>query len=401
MQASIQVKQDAQVQYLLRIGDTALILAQRIAEWCGHAPILEEDIALTNTALDLIGQARAVLTHAGALEGAGHDEDQLAFLREERDYRNVTLVELPRGDFAFTVVRNALMATFFRLLWEKLAASSDAELAAIAGKAVKEARYHQQHAADWLVRLAQGTDESRRRVEAALADLWRFTAELFASDAIDDQAAASALGPRWGDLQDAWRAEMNQILQEAQTALRGAKSFRIAGVISNDGETVKINLVTDGTRAKGVLTVPVKGSSVTMQIIKVGSRYYFRGRSLWLKAGGPALADRIGNRWALGNAQITLRFSIFATPAGWAKFLDPDGPITRGADVALHGKPAVTLKDDSEGLLWISAQEPHYPLRLGGGNASGSGNLNFTYNVPVQVAAPKNAVDLSRGAAGL
>lgn len=193
----------------------------------------------------------------------------------------------------------------------------------------------------------------------------------------------------------------NQILQEAQTALRGAKSFRVAGVISNDGETVKINLVTDGTRAKGVLTVPVKGSSVTMQIIKVGSRYYFRGRSLWLKAGGPALADRIGNRWALGNAQITLRFSIFATPAGWAKFLDPDGPITRGADVALHGKPAVTLKDDSEGLLWISAQEPHYPLRLGGGNASGSGNLNFTYNVPVQVAAPKNAVDLSRGAAGL
>lgn len=229
MQASIQVRQDAQVQYLLRIGDTALILAQRIAEWCGHAPILEEDIALTNTALDLIGQARAVLTHAGALEGAGHDEDQLAFLREERDYRNVTLVELPRGDFAFTVVRNALMATFFRLLWEKLAASSDAELAAIAGKAVKEARYHQQHAADWLVRLAQGTEESRRRVEAALADLWRFTAELFASDAIDDQAAASALGPRWGDLQDAWLAEMNQILQEAGLAVPASVPFLSTG----------------------------------------------------------------------------------------------------------------------------------------------------------------------------
>jgi ring-1,2-phenylacetyl-CoA epoxidase subunit PaaC len=229
MQASIQVSQDAQVQYLLRIGDTALILAQRIAEWCGHAPILEEDIALTNTSLDLIGQARAVLTHAGALEGAGHDEDQLAFLREERDYRNVTLVELPRGDFAFTVVRNALMATFFRLLWEKLAASSDAELAAIAGKAVKEARYHQQHAADWLVRLAQGTDESRRRVEAALADLWRFTAELFASDAIDEQAAACALGPRWGDLQDAWRGEMNQILQEAGLSVPASVPFLSTG----------------------------------------------------------------------------------------------------------------------------------------------------------------------------
>lgn len=229
MQASIQVRQDAQVQYLLRIGDTALILAQRIAEWCGHAPILEEDIALTNTALDLIGQARAVLTHAGTLEGAGHDEDQLAFLREERDYRNVTLVELPRGDFAFTVVRNALMATFFRLLWDKLAASSDAELAAIAGKAVKEARYHQQHAADWLVRLAQGTDESRRRVEAALADLWRFTAELFASDAVDEQAAASGLGPRWGELQDAWISEMNEILQEAGLSVPASVPFLSTG----------------------------------------------------------------------------------------------------------------------------------------------------------------------------
>src|SRR6185295_18348015 len=108
-----------------------------------HAPALEEDIALANVALDLVGQCRAILAHAGVLEGAGHDEDQLAFLREERDYRNVTLVELPRGDFAFTVLRNAMMATFFKLLWEKLVSSHDAEVAAIAGKAVKEARYHQ------------------------------------------------------------------------------------------------------------------------------------------------------------------------------------------------------------------------------------------------------------------
>ena len=134
MQASIQLKQDPQVEYLLRIGDTALVLAQRLSEWCGHAPALEEDIALSNMALDLVGQARAVLTHAGMREGAGHDEDQLAFLREERDYRNVTLVELPRGDFAFTVLRNAMAATFFKLLWEKLGASSDAEVAAIAGR---------------------------------------------------------------------------------------------------------------------------------------------------------------------------------------------------------------------------------------------------------------------------
>ena len=229
MQASIQVSQKPEVQYLLRIGDTALILGQRLAEWTGHAPVLEEDIALANMALDLIGQCRAVLTHAGMLEGAGHDEDQLAFLRDERDYRNVTLVELPRGDFAFTTVRNTMMATFFKLLWEKLAASSDAELAAIAGKALKEARYHQQHAADWLVRLAGGTEESRRRTERALADLWRFSEELFDSDSIDEHAQASGLGPRWGDLRQEWLAEMGQILDEAQLPLPASVPFLSTG----------------------------------------------------------------------------------------------------------------------------------------------------------------------------
>jgi ring-1,2-phenylacetyl-CoA epoxidase subunit PaaC len=229
MQASIQVRQDAELQYLLRIADTALVMAQRLGEWTGHAPVLEEDIALANMALDQLGQARAVLTHVGQLEGRGFDEDQLAFLREERDYRNVTLVELPRGDFAVTVLRNAIMGTFFKLLWERLATSSDSEVAAIAGKAVKEARYHQQHAADWVVRLARGTDESRRRMEGALAELWRFTAELFASDAVDAQAAETGLGPRWSELQPAWQAEMAQILDEAELPLPAATPFLSTG----------------------------------------------------------------------------------------------------------------------------------------------------------------------------
>jgi ring-1,2-phenylacetyl-CoA epoxidase subunit PaaC len=216
MQASIQVNFKPEVQYLLRIGDSALILAQRLGEWTGHAPVLEEDIALANMALDLVGQARALLTHAGQLEGAGHDEDQLAYLRDERDYRNATLVELPRGDFAFTVVRNAMMATYFKLLWEKLAQSSDAEVAAIAGKAVKEARYHQQHAADWCVRLGDGTDESRRRMEQALVQLWPYGAELFADDAVDEHAARTGLGPRGSELREAWQAEMAEILGEAK-----------------------------------------------------------------------------------------------------------------------------------------------------------------------------------------
>lgn len=215
MQASIAIKNDPAVQYLLRIGDTALVLAQRLGEWTGHAPVLEEDIALTNIALDLVGQARAVLTHAGRLEGQGYDEDQIAFLREERDFRNVTLVELPRGDFAFTVLRNAMVSTFLKLLWQRLRESKDAEVAAIAGKAVKEARYHQQHSADWAVRLGQGTGESRRRMEAAIDQLWRYAAELFAADAVDEAAARSGLGPSWAELKAPWEAEMAAILSAA------------------------------------------------------------------------------------------------------------------------------------------------------------------------------------------
>ena len=229
MQGSIQLKRDPAVQYLLRVGDTALILAQRLAEWCGHAPVLEEDIALANMALDLVGQSRALLTHAGTLEGAGHDEDQLAFLRDERDYFNATIAELPRGDFAFTVLRNLIVATWAKLLWERLQASSDAEVGAIAGKAVKEARYHQQHAADWVVRLADGTAESRRRIDAALADLWRFGAELFESDAVDTAAHTAGLGPRFADLREPWLAEITAVFDEAGLAIPAESGFRSTG----------------------------------------------------------------------------------------------------------------------------------------------------------------------------
>ena len=229
MTQSIQLKRKPEVQYLLRVGDTALILAQRLAEWCGHAPALEEDIALANMALDLVGQSRALLTHAGQLEGAGHDEDQLAFLRDERDYFNATIAELPRGDFAFTVLRNLIVATWAKLLWERLQASSDAEVSAIAGKAVKEARYHQQHAADWVVRLADGTEESRRRTDDALTAIWRFTAELFESDAIDEAAQAAGLGPRFADLRAPWLAEMTAVFDEAGLSMPKDSAFRSTG----------------------------------------------------------------------------------------------------------------------------------------------------------------------------
>ena len=229
MQSSIHIARDPAVHYLLRLGDTCLILGQRIAEWCGHGPILEEDIALTNMALDLIGQSRAVLSRAGQLGGQNYDEDQLAFLRDERDYCNPTLVELPRGDFAFTVLRNVMVATLLKLLWERLQESSDEEVSAIAGKAIKEARYHQQHAADWIVRLGDGTEESRARCGVALATLWRYVPEFFVADAVDEQAQATGLGPSWHVLEASWREEMGAILSAAELQAPQASKFLSTG----------------------------------------------------------------------------------------------------------------------------------------------------------------------------
>ncbi len=218
----------------MRLGDDRLVLGHRLSEWCGHGPILEEDIALANMALDLVGQARALLTRAGQLEGLNGgealDEDQLAFLRDERDYLNATLTELPRGDFAFTTLRNFFAATWFKLLWEHLRESTDADLAATAGKAVKEARYHQRHAADWVVRLADGTEESRARTEAALDALWRYTPELFEDDAVDAAAEQSGLGPRRSALREAWRADVAAVFTEAGLALPKDAAFRSTGM---------------------------------------------------------------------------------------------------------------------------------------------------------------------------
>jgi ring-1,2-phenylacetyl-CoA epoxidase subunit PaaC len=233
MSSSITVSSHPSVQYLLRIGDTCLILAQRLAEWSGHAPVVEEDIALSNMALDLVGQARAILTRAGRLEaelgGDAHDEDQLAFRRDERDFRNCTIVELPRGDFALTMLRNCALAIFLKVLWQRLEQSADDELAGIAGKAVKEARYHQEHSAGWVVRLGDGTPESTLRTKAALELLWPYVAEIFEGDAIDDAAAATGFGPRWADLQDEWRREFGAVLSAGGLELPAERAFRSSG----------------------------------------------------------------------------------------------------------------------------------------------------------------------------
>jgi ring-1,2-phenylacetyl-CoA epoxidase subunit PaaC len=210
---------DTKHTYILRLADTCLIWSHRSSEWCGHAPVLEEDIALANTALDLLGQARALLSLVG-------DEDQLAYHRDERDFVNVTLAELPKDDFAFTVLRNFVLSSWALLMWQRLASSSDAGLAGVAAKAAKEARYHREHAADWVVRLGDGTEESARRMQTALERLWPYTNELFDADEVDEAAAAQGLGPRWSELREAWLADVEAVLAEAQLPLPAKSAYR-------------------------------------------------------------------------------------------------------------------------------------------------------------------------------
>ena len=226
----------AHLDYVLRIADTSLILGQRLSEWCGHGPVIEEDIALTNIALDLIGQARLLLAHAGALEGQGRDEDQLAFLRREPEFRNLTIVELPNGDFGRTILRNFLVAAWQRELYQALAQSSDAELAAIAAKSLKETRYHVQHASDWVVRLGDGTEESHRRMQAAIDLLWPYTAEFFSATPADDVAVATSAGPAWPSLEAAWTAAVTPVLEVATLKVPARTPFLTRGKLGVHSE---------------------------------------------------------------------------------------------------------------------------------------------------------------------
>jgi ring-1,2-phenylacetyl-CoA epoxidase subunit PaaC len=204
-----------EVRYVLRLADTNLVLAQRLGEWVGHAPALEEDLGLANVALDLLGQARLLLARAGELEGRGRGEDQLAYLREESEYFNLTLVEQPNGDFGDTIVRQFLFDAWQLGLYEALAGSRDAALAAIAAKGEREAAYHLRYSGGWLARLGDGTDESHARVADALGRLWRFTSELFHDDDVDRAAAAAGIGVLPSALAAAWSARVDAALADA------------------------------------------------------------------------------------------------------------------------------------------------------------------------------------------
>lgn len=209
----------AWVAALIGLADDHLILGHRLSEWCGHAPMLEEDLAMPNIALDLIGQARGLYTYAGDLEGAGRDEDALAFGRLERAYRNLLICELPNGDFAHTMLRQFYFASFMQLFWQETESSTDVTLAAIAAKAVKEAQYHRRHCAEWVIRLGDGTDESARRMAEAVTLLAPYTGEFFIADPEVGGAVEAGVLPDTKALQPAWQADIEQVFAAAKLVL--------------------------------------------------------------------------------------------------------------------------------------------------------------------------------------
>ena len=202
-------------QYILRIADSCLIYGQRLSEWCGHGPVLEEDIALSNTSLDYLGQATHLLKYAGEIEGAGRDEDQLAFLRDADEYRNLLITELPNGDYSYTIARQFLFSTWYLLFLEKLKNSKDTFLAGFAEKSIKEVRYHVQHAADWVLRMGDGTTESHERIQTSFQKLWEFTPEFFMMDDLANAAAADMIGVDCSLLKTQWLDSVSGVMKEA------------------------------------------------------------------------------------------------------------------------------------------------------------------------------------------
>jgi ring-1,2-phenylacetyl-CoA epoxidase subunit PaaC len=216
-------------EYLIRLGDDRLVLGHRLSEWCGHGPILEEDIAMSNIALDLVGHASSLLKLAGDVEGQGRTEDTLAYWRDGTDYRNALLVEQPNGDFAVTMVRQFLFDAYSVLLWDQLSRSSYEPLAAIAAKSLKEDKYHLRHSSEWVVRMGDGTEESHARAQAALDSLWRFTGELFERDAVDEAVSSQGVVTDADALRSLWDTMVNDVLARATLSRPTAPGMRSGG----------------------------------------------------------------------------------------------------------------------------------------------------------------------------
>lgn len=224
----IPIMKDALLTYCLRQADDLLILSHRLSEWCGHGPVLEEDIALTNRALDHLGEARNLLAYSGTVEGKGRSEDDIAYLRNERQFLNTKLVEQPNGDYAHSIVRSFLFDAYHLPLAEALLKSSDVQLAAIAGKAVKEAQYHLRHSSDWIIRFGDGTAESHERAQRALDDLWTFTGDLFVMDTVHQQLMKAGIVPDLTTIKASFDATVDKVLGEA-TLKRPVDGFMASG----------------------------------------------------------------------------------------------------------------------------------------------------------------------------
>jgi ring-1,2-phenylacetyl-CoA epoxidase subunit PaaC len=214
--------------YLLWMGDTTLVMGHRLSEWCGHGPILEEDIALTNIALDLLGQARLYLTYAGEIEGKGRSEDELAYLRDVMNYRNSLLAELPNGDFAFTVVKQFLYTAFSYHLQNALLSSSDERIRSIAEKAIKEVTYHLRHSSDWIIRMGDGTEESHTKVQDALNAVWMYVDDLFVMLRSDKALSDVKIIPDLTVIRKSWEETIGNVFKEA-TLKQPADSYMMKG----------------------------------------------------------------------------------------------------------------------------------------------------------------------------
>ena len=217
--ASIQVSETPLVLYALRRADDALILGHRLSEWCGHAPAMEEDMALANMGLDLLGQARELYSYAAGVEGKGNDEDKFAYLRDVRQYRNLLLLEQPNGDFAHTMVRQLLYSAFADPYWRAMMKSGDTTLAAVAAKSEKESAYHLRHSSEWIVRLGDGTEESHARAQAAIDHLWAFTGEMFAVDEGERALIHADIAIDPGSLRGRWLTTLSGVVSEATLEL--------------------------------------------------------------------------------------------------------------------------------------------------------------------------------------
>lgn len=215
MTAVAAIDRETLVTFLIRLADDHLILGHRLSEWCGHAPMLEEDLAMPNIALDLIGQARALYQYAGEVEGKGRSEDDLAYLRHEREYLNCLMAERPNGDFAHTMLRQFWFAAFMHGFWDKAQASSDETLAGIAAKAVKEVAYHIRHCGEWVIRLGDGTEESARRMKDAVAALAPYLDELFETDAVSEAIAEAGIAPAPASLRNEFEATVRRVFSDA------------------------------------------------------------------------------------------------------------------------------------------------------------------------------------------